>query len=375
MDLHERFLTNGYVIDCGRNTSTIYSTSSDSCKTITHDQLMLLPKSLPSGSVVVCEAAHLRSPRTKFSRSQPFTEEELFELYASFREKNITLKLFPQKSTPRACSYSGLEKSDENDPKSIAILLKDFKPLFDSLENPPRDEMTTPIREASYEYKKLTSAFINVARREPIPYREDGCSKFILDNLYEIADRLSESSKDIFGLTEESKYKKNCATGKKGNWKHNAKNTNVKMGGIYAVVCTLIDDEGNVRVRPETGSIAGWKYIKKYILCMTPNHFRGGVARSNLYYHIGMNWIQRQAKQNGFDLERKVPKMGDEEKMVVVRRGNFTPEEDAFFLSQRKIVNDAIRELWQVTRDMIKEKNMDLECYSEKSEFNTVSMN
>ena len=112
---------NIFVIDCGKNTATIYDAQKDESKQITHAEVLNKPFELPKGSLIISENAHLGVPRTKKSRSQPFTAELLLEFYSNCLNNNITLKLFPQKTTPNACSYSGLEKSDLNDPKSIYV--------------------------------------------------------------------------------------------------------------------------------------------------------------------------------------------------------------------------------------------------------------
>ena len=332
-----------YVIDCGTNKSTIYDSETDNCRVITHEELLELPNKLPEGSLVVSEYSHLGCERTRFSRSQPFTARELLNLYYDFEQNNIKLKLFPQKSTPRACSYSGLEKSDLNDPKSIYLLLKDFPEI--SLMNPPETFSLSKIREESYEYKKYTSAYINAARRGDNPYTEDECSKFIRDNIETFAGSLSETAKSVFGLSNDCRYKKN------GKINFNK----VKMQAIYAVVCTLLDDEGNIRVRPSTGEIAGWQYIKRYVLCMTPFHFRGGVARSNLYYHGLKNWVIKQVKENhGFNLKGR-SRGGFFEKDGKTKKpdSQFTAEEDRLYRVYRKQYCDSIRELWQLTKRIL----------------------
>ena len=73
------------VLDCGKNTSTMYDSNTDTCLTVPHSVLLELPERLDSGSLVVCEYAHLGTPRTKSSRSQPFTADQLLDclLYTS----------------------------------------------------------------------------------------------------------------------------------------------------------------------------------------------------------------------------------------------------------------------------------------------------
>lgn len=101
---------------------------------------------------------------------------------------------------------------------------------------------------------------------------------------------------------------------------------------------------------------------------MTPNHFKGGVARSNLYWHTFKNSVISQAKnlpgyeEGGlFDFKRKVKSKNAAEedskkkkKAFPIRRGHFRPEEEKFFLTKRKYFSDGIRKLWQTMRDLAK---------------------
>jgi hypothetical protein len=81
---------------------------------------------------------------------------------------------------------------------------------------------------------------------------------------------------------------------------------------------------------------------------MSPFHFRGGVARSNLYYHGAMNWIVKKSKEeNGLNLKRKITitdENGDKIEKTI-RRGHFTPQEDTIFLNYRKQYCKSIIEL------------------------------
>lgn len=347
-----RDIMNVFVLDCGKNLSTIYDAEKDELKKITHDDVLALPQTLPNGCLVICENAHLGAPRTEKSRSQPFTADQLLGLYNGFAKNNITLKLFPQISTPNACRYTGLPKSDLNDPKSIYIYWQAHPNI--SMRNPPLSFSEDLKRLASYQYKLDTDDLINVERCGDIPYSQDGCSQWIRTHIYEIADRLSEPARIIFKLTDKSKYTRNCKNGKKGEYKWTDKNS-VKMNALYAVACTLLDDQGRVRIRPETGNMPGWNYVKRYILRFTPFHQNGGVGRSNLWWHTFRNYLIAEGNLVGLDFTRKVyvPGKGKEKKTII--RGNFTPEEEAFFLKERKVFSDVVRELWQLCRDMIKE--------------------
>ena len=66
----------------------------------------------------------------------------------------------------------------------------------------------------------------------------------------------------------------------------------VSMTQLYSILATLRDYDGILRTKLDgSNERPGWKYIMRFILCMSPFHFKGGIARSNLYYHGARNWI------------------------------------------------------------------------------------
>ena len=81
---HNMLLENAIVLDCGKNTATLYDPKTDTCKIISHEDILKLPEELESGTTVVVERAHLGCPRQKYSLAQPFTEKELLDLYKSY---------------------------------------------------------------------------------------------------------------------------------------------------------------------------------------------------------------------------------------------------------------------------------------------------
>ena len=344
-----------HVIDCGANSATLYTVETDTVETIKLKDVLNLPDKLPKGSFVVSEFSHLGCERTEFSLSQPFTRDLLLGLYQDFEEKGIKFRLFPQKSTPRACAHAGLGKSDSNDPKSIYILMKDFPKIVDSLMKPPKTFDLNPIRAESYEFVKYTNMYINKARREKPKYFNDQCSRKIRKWLDALASSMSDTAKDCFGLTDNSKY----VTSRKGEYKKGDwKMSDVKIQALYAIACTIIHpdaDVGPLRLRAGTETLPGWAFIKRYVFKMTPYHLKGGVARSNLYYHGMRNWIIAKAQENEITL-RKKSRGGFFENDGKTKRLNsqFTPKEDAFFVAHRKMYCDAIREAWQTFRDFAK---------------------
>lgn len=327
------------VLDCGKNTATIYDSETDSCKVISHTDILRLPEELNPGSTVVAEYAHLGCPRQKYSLAQPFTETLLKDLYTRFEKKGISLKLFPQQSTPRANSYSGLEKSDMDDPKSIYLLLKNFPQI--SLMNPPITFNTEDIVLEGWEWKDTTNKILNVARRYSYESEDDSNSVYIRNNIQHIYDNLSPVARDAFGL---QLFKKTSKHGIEGSVNFNK----INMCQIYSILAIFRDFDGQLRLYKNTGRFPSNYFIKRYVICMTPFHFRGGVARSNLYYHGAMNWIIKKAKtDHNINLKRKIDIIDDSGDKIqrVIRRGHFTEKEDSIFLHYRRQYSKSIFEL------------------------------
>lgn len=334
------------VVDCGKNESTIFD--GKTIKVISHAQVLNLAKELNTGDRVVIEAAHGASPRTIKSLAQPFTEVQLKSLYKSFEEKGITLEFFPQDSTPRAQRYADLEKSDENDPQAIYKLIQDFPTI--SLMKPKNSFEPDLVRQEGWKMKAQMNTVLNFARRYQYMHENDANSRWIRENIELICSKLSENAKSAFGLTDEYRYKrKNTKLGRSaGDFNFNSKN--FRMPQIYSVLVCLQgqieDSEGKVSIlanpslRESTGEYAGWSFAKRHLLCMTPFHMRGGVARSNLYFHGAKNWIRKQAKLEGFDLDKK-------------HRGDFSDAEEAVFVKYMRIYSKSIKELFIAFKEII----------------------
>jgi len=349
-----------HVVDCGSRQSTIYTVKTDTTEVLGHDEVLNLPERLPNGSVVVAEKAHLGAERTQFSLSQPYTRDQLGDLYDRFEANQMELWLFPQRSTPRACAYSGLPKSDMNDPKSIYLLLKDFPEI--SMAKPPKNFDPSPKLKEQWLYKRLTGHYVNVARAESPKYYHDACSKYLRDNrtMDYLFVNLSDRGRNLFGLTyytstgnlKIAKEAKDTKYHKAGEWRYDNSSGTVNMQALYAVCATLIDPEGNIRVRPHTGEMAGWQYISNGVFCMSPFHHRGDVARSNLYWHLLKNWIISTVKrEHGVILKGKSRGGYFDEKRIEVKDGTrFSSEEDRLFREYRTIGCKAIKELWSLVK-------------------------
>ena len=330
-----------YVLDCGINQSTIYDAEKNIVSTISHDDVLKLHNVLEPNSTIICEYAHLGCPRGERSLSQPFEADELLTFYENLKEKNITLKLFPQQSTPRACAYSGLPKLDSNDPISIYKLISDFPQI--SMMNPPSSFDVSDKRKLSWDMKNDINYTLNVARRYGYNDKKDANTRTIKELFPKMLTDLSEETKKAFGICEKSKYQ----VSRSGQYKKGELNmNNISKVQLYSILACLQNEKGELRT--VKGKTPSWKFVKRYILCMTPFHFRGGVARSNLYYHGMKNYIISKGKEKGLTLSGKKRGGFFNDKGDAIKKGSrFTKKEDDFFLKERKVYNDAIREVYR----------------------------
>ena len=291
-----------YVLDCGKNSSTLYNSeldtnpcykppSKESLTYLSHSQVLDLHKHLPRGSQLRCEYAHLGCPRKKRSKAQPFTEGELLNFYNNLRNTGIELRLTPQQSTPRAINRSRLPKSDENDPKSIFLLLEDYPEI--SLMNPPMSFELSDKRQESYDWVEESNIILNNQRGED--YKEDNpLYLFVISNIEKMFND-NPILEECFSDEDKSRFKRNSKKRPDNQQSGNINPKGLKLNQIYAVLCQLMDEEGNLRFRKSTDELAGWGFIKRYALKMTPFHLKGGVARSNLYWHGMRHYISKKA--------------------------------------------------------------------------------
>lgn len=345
-----------HVIDCGRNTAVVYSVDCDGeecAETITHEQLLNLPFTLPAGSFVVGEAAHLAVPRTRKSRAQVFIDKQLSKFYKDCEDNNIRLRFCPQDLAPRARQValeSGIinasgKLTDLDDCKAIAYFYNTNDKLRGSLQIPPKSFEKTPRRNDGESFKDDVNFHLNFFRSGKDDEKDTVLMNLINENKELLFDSLSSDSREILRLKR----------GKKGVTK-----TSLKDGltTIYTIGATIYDVDGNVMTRYEN-KIPGWGFVKRFVLSSSPNHRRGGVARSNLWFHAFRNYVIRATGTGS--LTKKTYKPNDPEinfartfkmdvkgdvKDVRIKRGHFNAKEDKKFLELRGKFNKCQQELW-----------------------------
>lgn len=279
-----------FVLDCGQCGSHVFDNTLEKYYQIEHkDVIDLNIPNLSSGDLLVVEEAHMRS-QEKNSLAQPFKYEQLKKLDYNARQKNIVIKLFPQKSTPTARKIASLEypelleKTDENDVKAIAYFLTNSPQSFSTLKKFSPMTLEEYIKTSQYIFdsRNELNQDINLARNQVYGLKENGysdaVSQWIKKYALILASKLGDKNVcEFVGLEFNSK----------GNsLKENVKNyKSEKLKFLYSVVNTILTPSGNLRVRPDNGLVPYWKYAQKVYFAMTPYHMGGGVTASNYKYH------------------------------------------------------------------------------------------
>jgi hypothetical protein len=208
-------------------------------------------------------------------------------------------------------------------------------------------------------WKSATNKILNIARITNYDFDgniNDQNTIWLLENLEKIYENLSDKARNCFGF---EKYKKTnkLKIKTKNNWQFN-------MCQAYSILSSIRNFDGLLRLN-ENGGFPRNYHFKRYIACMTPYHFKGGVLRSNLMHHGMRNFICAEGKKTHetidekgkttsgpADFKRKV-KRGNE--YVTINRGNFTDHEDQIFLRYRKIYVKSAMELYLLFKTMLRE--------------------
>ena len=301
---------NLFAADIGEGKLHIYDSGNNTFHgKLPKDDLIALniPK-LKSGDTLVVECAHLREAHAR-TMAQAYSYDELIELKKNADRMGVVIKLFPQKSTPKARKLAGVEadaKTDEVDTKAIAsFLLKDHN-AYSSLKTfiPTKMKDFQEKSQNIVDYIQEANDDINPAKSSgygldpKIDYYEDEVSKWI--KKYTV-----DGVSTVFGYTStivdylEKEYPKDyeeltVALGlsvdkKTGKLKIENENR------IYTLTTTILRPDGSLRLRKDNGLPAYWQYVKAHLLGCKPYHMNQGVIASN-YKH----WMRRAVSEYAF---------------------------------------------------------------------------
>lgn len=319
-------------LDWGKNVGTITYFSSQKSETLSMTDLMDLPNRLSKGTVIVAENTHFGCPRKKLSLSQPLVQEKLDLLHNNFSKKEIEIILFPEKLTPTARQFSGIEeKTDRNDTLGLLNYYNSDRCVTTTRKYSVDTAAKKQTILEGHTFKSDLDMYLNYARSFEYRAEDDHISKWVREILSDIVNHVSKEVLEIFGLDDNAFYKRgNQKLGiKKGDINFN----NIKMSQIYPIAAMFISYEGNIRKRLSTKDLVGWYFAQRYVYHFSPWHLRAGVARSNFFHHGIRNYTKAKLKEHGLNINKK-------------KRGNFTDEEDRLYRHYRQIYCNAIKKLF-----------------------------
>ena len=336
---------NMFVVDIGKKMTHYYNTNTKEYGKIEHsDFLDLNIPDISNGDIIVVEAAHLMSQEEN-SLAQAFKIDQLRQLRNLADSKNNSIRLFPQKVTPKARKVASLineellEKTDENDVKSIAYYLQEFSNVFSTLKEfvPYTLEEHESKVSHIYDDRNLLTEQSNAARNEGYGIKtdySDPVTEWIKRRINVLASRLDNETREWVGL----EYKKDGSALLESFQKY----TNGKLKFIYGIVLTVLDSEtGKPRVRSDNGLPPYWKYAKQVYFGLTPYHMHAGVKASDYKYH------KRKA---GSSCKKS---------MSLESKNKIKSIDDVFEIRESMKYSDKqLRNLWREVRKMIVEEGL-----------------
>jgi len=224
-----------------------------------------------SQTLVVAESAHLATPRTKTSLAQPFTADDLLDLYARSAAREIIIKLFPHYHSGirarawAASRFPGLQsaqKADAADAMALALYVLHCNAV--SLANPP----VSFSRDTKRDYGKAVRQYSSIALNAE---RTSGYAGHYFPKLIKLGC-------DIYHRRGKSIGEKACHS-------------------IASLIATEVNGVPFLFAR--NGRVLGVHSWWRHVARMTPFHHHGGLARSNLMRHSFRPFLRKFGKRHG----------------------------------------------------------------------------
>ena len=270
-------------LDFGGNAVHYYKARSGKRGQMPFKELTAWLLRLPQNTLVVCESAHLGVPQTELSLAQPFTAEQLLALYAGLASSGVTLKLAPHAHTGRrmrlwaAHHYTEVmrdsDKSDAGDAMALAVYVDNCNEI--ALAEPYKSFSQSVRRNFGRKVTRLSNAVLNAERTNAY-----GGAFYTL--IIKLARNVRRRAFCLGEFTPESKLKL-----------------------IVTVASTLVSEKrGRLVLFYHRGHLPGRTFWMRDVLLMSAWHHRGGVARSNLMWHLFRPYLQRRAQVRGLNIKQ-----------------------------------------------------------------------
>jgi hypothetical protein len=275
--------------------------------------------SMPAGSLVIAERAHLATPQTDKSLSQPFTAVELLALYSAMESKEVTLLLFPHAHTRKARDWAAAndrqlrvakgKTTDINDARGLAYYVANNNGV--ALSKPPKDFIGSLKRNYGSLVRAQSNLILNAAR---VHGYEGQVFPHVSGVASEIVARLPE--KELF---VDHKVAYSIAS---------------LVVGVFA---------GEPCKYSYKKKIIGWKSWKNSVLLFSSLHHDGGVARSNILWHRFRPAFAKYAKSKGLPV-----KTG----MSYDKFGDLSPSQEMLRREYWAIVRKQVRDAYRIAVEL-----------------------
>lgn len=272
-------------VDFGSGEMHLYSIAEGRLWKVSADNARSAILDIRPGSLVVAESAHLATPRTISSLSQPFSAEELLDLYRSARAGGVTIKLFPHyHSGTRARAWSAgrfpgvhsSDKTDAADAMALALYVSTCNAV--SLADPPDSFARDPKRDYGRAVRDYSTVSLNAERTTAY---------------------LGKHFPSVIDLGNSVYTKRGRLIGEKA---------------CYSIASMIVTDiDGCPFMFARNGKPPGLGLWWRYVARMTPWHHKAGIARSNLMRHAFRTFLKKFGKRNGvtFEFEKKLVPFGE----------------------------------------------------------------
>ena len=259
--------------------------------------MLSILKKLPLGAALIVEDAHLGTPRSgrKLSLAQYYEAEELIIIYRTAEELGIHLLLISQVVTPKGRAMMRIEsdKSDEIDTMAIGEYLNNVPNAFQCLKKPRYNFDYSPKDLSYFKIKKDIDEELNFMRTFKYQHESDNCSEFVENNLLEIARQMTPEARSFFNVHLDA-IESNWDVSINKGFRYN-KRSKLREGQIhdkywpdrpfFSLMSIWLTIDGKPRIHPHTKRLPGMDNVFQYLIATKPFHFKGGVARSNMYHH------------------------------------------------------------------------------------------
>lgn len=312
-------------------------------------------RTLPAGTLVVGEYAHLGVPMTRRSRAQMFSKEELTSLYADLAENGVDLRFWPQTQTPKARDMAckagviNAKKTDANDAVAIAWHIRNvgtmplMKPRTDRNDDYTFD--ASPRRKHGNAVVSHSNMTANQMRRFKYRRIKGEYGDALLDFVAGFKDELLSLSEDAVSFLDIAASKKSL---EKGLLVANRAPVEKSVGLWNLLLTVATEVDGVVHMITYGGKPLGWNCYRTVVLHLGPNHLKGGVVRSTLMSTRFRNWSNKYAQKH-FGVE--IPRKG--------KPGSFgDPRVEEAFQAARKAYKKALREVYRLLVDVCKRENL-----------------